>query len=56
MLQKIYANKASCIRLLIISIEKYSKPDTGTTSAVNSIKMNPKFAKLLRFSLNCLMS
>jgi hypothetical protein len=36
--------------------KKYGKPDSGTTSAVNSIKMNPKFAKLLTFSLNCLMS
>lgn len=31
------------------------KPDAGIVSAISSMKQNPKFSRLLGFSMNCLM-
>ena len=31
------------------------KPDSGIVSAITSMKQNPKFSRLLGFSMNCLM-
>jgi len=44
------------IYIFLIFLDKsLYKPDPGVISALNSIKQNPKFSRLLAFSINCLI-
>jgi hypothetical protein len=39
----------------VVLVKRINKPDPATVSSVHSIKMNPKFVKMMVFSTNVLV-